>query len=242
MDLSEAHYLTDNLISCEGNLYMKNKDKYRKITKRNWHHYLNEIGWSKFPRKWISFLNKISETHEKNSLFALLQCPQDGDCLYHCIANAFNGYNRWLTYHSSKDIRNEIAESIGEDEFQTLISFYRAMKDADDYDNEWDPYDVRDITQFRKLIKKSGHSYWGDSLLMQIIASHYDINLMIYHSPDDETIQCYKMLSQYDESKKTICLWFEENHFQLIGYYNGDHMSCMFLEGQLPQELVSISN
>lgn len=241
MDILNQHYLTDTLLLQENSLYATTTGTtLRKVTKSNWHHYLCEIGWSKFPRKLITFLNQLSETREKNSLFGLLQCPQDGDCLFHCIANALNSHNKWLTYHNSKDIRTTIANSINEDDYQTLISVYRAMKDADDYENEWNPHDVHDIDEFRQLIKQSGHSYWGDSLLIQIIASHYDFNILIYHSPDEENIQLYTLV-QYEDSKETICLWFESNHFQLIGHYNGDQMISVFPVGSLPQELLFIS-
>lgn len=240
MEISNSHYLTDTLLIQDNSLYTITKRSLRKVTNNNWHHYLNQVGWSKFPRKWITYLNQLSEVRSKNSLFGLLQCPQDGDCLFHCIANALNSRNQWLTYHNSKDIRSTIADSIDEDDYQTLISVYRAMKDADDYENEWDPHDVRDINQFRDLIKQSGHSYWGDSLLIQIIASHYDINILIYHSPDEEMIQLYTLV-HYDPLKDTICLWFEFNHFQLIGHYNGDQMITWFSVGELPQELYLIS-
>ena len=240
MEISNSHYLTDTLLIQEKILYKVTKRSLQKVTKSNWHHYLNELGWSKLPRKWITYLNQLSECREKNSLFGLLQCPQDGDCLFHCIANALNSRNQWLTYHNSRDIRSTIADSIDEDDYQTLISVYRAMKDADDYENEWDPHDVRDIDEFRKLIKQSGHSYWGDSLLIQIIASHYNFNILIYHSPDEETIQLYTLV-HYDASKDTICLWFESDHFQLIGHYNGDQMVSWFSVGELPKELYFIS-
>lgn len=236
-----AHYLTETLILQDESLYkVSNGSQLKKLTKSNWHHHLNDIGWSKFPRKWITYLNKLSKNHEKNSLFGLLQCPQDGDCLFHCIANSLNSRNQWLTYYNSSDIRSIIADSISDEDYQMLISVYRAMKDADDYENDWDPYDVRNIDQFRRLIKKSGHSYWGDSLIIQIIASHYNINLLIYHSPDEETIQIYTLV-EYDSTKDTICLWFESNHFQLIGHYNGDQMVSFFPVGKLPHELLTIS-
>ena len=41
----------------------------KEIKKYNWHRILDEYGWEKLPKKWISKLIKYSETYEKNSQY-----------------------------------------------------------------------------------------------------------------------------------------------------------------------------
>ena len=43
------------------------------------------------------------------------------------------------------------------------------MKDADDFDEEWDPYSIDNIEDFKRQLRTSGNNYWGDYLLLNTI-------------------------------------------------------------------------
>ena len=40
------------------------------------------------------------------------------------------------------------------------------MKDAEDFEEEWNPHEIENIEDFRKQLKQSGHNYWGDYILL----------------------------------------------------------------------------
>ena len=79
-------YLTDSIVIKDGKIYSDNKI----IKKHNWHLKLEDLGWSKLHRQWITKLNKLYNPYPNNSLFGSLECGDDGDCLFHCIATALN--------------------------------------------------------------------------------------------------------------------------------------------------------
>ena len=144
-------------------------NKNTKINKNNWHILLNEYGWEKIPLPWIKKLNLLSSAKQKNSKYGIYDCEMDGNCFFQCIANALNDKDRLESkQYNHSDIRSMIADLITYDIYKTLISYYRIMKDADDFDEEWDPYNIESIDDFRRQIRESGHNYWGDYLLLNI--------------------------------------------------------------------------
>ena len=62
-----------------------------------------------------------------------------------------------------------ISNNISKDQYNFMISTYRIMKDADDFSEGWDPYEVNSLEDFKECIKTSGHVYWGDYMLLQLL-------------------------------------------------------------------------
>jgi hypothetical protein len=234
--MTECYYLNDHLYLQNGCTYLEEGSNKILVQKHNWHRCLKDIGWKKLPRKWITELNKLSTDKEKNSLYGILSCPGDGDCLFHSIANALNESQDFLSFNTGKDIRKEISESITEDAFDMIIECYRAMKDASDFHDSWDPHEITDLSQFKQCLCEGGHEYWGDSLLLQLISSYYDMNILILSND----VGPYPMMTEFHKEKPTICLWFDENHFELIGHFNGQRMISYFTT--LPKEIQSLYN
>ena len=90
--MDEEYYITDNIRLFNGKMeYRRNdKDDFKPILKKNWHHILNEYGWEKINKKWITKLNKLMNKKEKNSLYGIFDCDSDGNCFFQCIAQALN--------------------------------------------------------------------------------------------------------------------------------------------------------
>ena len=59
-----------------------------------------------------------------------------------------------------------ISDNLTEEQYDTIINYYRIMKDADDFDENWDPYSIHSIEEFKEKINISGHEYWGDWILL----------------------------------------------------------------------------
>ena len=85
-------------------------------------------------------------------------------------------------YYSSEDIRRFIAESITEEQFTNIISIYRCMKDVDDFDENWNPYDIKSLDDFKNELMKTGHNYWGDHLIIQLLMDTLQVNIFILTS------------------------------------------------------------
>jgi len=237
-------YLTENIILKDNKTYYKTKDKYKKVTNNNWHHILQEFGWSKISLPWIKILNKLSSQVNKNSPFAILDCESDGDCFFHCISNALNEYNRFNADYESKDscdIRHLIAESITEEKFNEMIGYYKIMKDVDDFDEGWDPYEIKNLKDFQSILKESGHNYWCDYILLNEIVKILELNILILNCNDDlKDYSIYNTLIEYNPEYDSIFLLFEDNcHFKLVGYFD-DHKITSYFTENIPTEFLKL--
>lgn len=239
-----SYYLTDTIYLTDNKMYYDDMGSRKEIKKYNWHTILNEYGWEKLPKKWISKLNKYRETYEKNSCYGLLDCEHDGDCFFHCIASSLNEKHKYNTLYDSTDIRELLSDSITDDQFTTLITTYKIMKDADDFDECWDPYAIENKSDFQKELLESGHNYWGDHLLLQILISVLEVNIFILNSNSESNeYSIYNTLNEYNYDYDTICLLYEDEcHFKLIGYFDGDRMISYFTNKTLPLEIQKLYN
>ena len=243
MNDNNDYFLTDDLKINHGSMFFRESGTFKTVTKRNWHHALASYGWGKLPKRWITKLNKLSSRSEKNSLYGVLDVASDGDCFFHCIAHALNEKNESTdVFYNSNDIRNIIAKSITKEQFEMMISYYRIMKDANDFDESWDPHEVESIDDFRAILNTTGHSYWGDYMLLQILIQVLHLNIFILnHNSDPEECSTYNTLNDYNEKYDSICLLFtDECHFKLMGYFNSSRMISYFTDKTLPKELLKL--
>lgn len=237
-------YLTESIILKDDKTFFKDNEKFKKINNNNWHHYLCDFGWFKLPLPWVKKLNKVSDKYQKNSPFGVLDCSSDGDCFFHCISNALNDYNRFNDDYeilNSSDIRSIISESITDENFKEMIGYYKIMKDINDFDEKWDPYEIKDLQSFKNIIKTSGHNYWCDYILLNKIIDILKLNIFILNSnKDDKIYSVYNTLIEYNSNYDTIFLLYEDDcHFKLLGWFDGDNMISYFTEN-IPSELLKL--
>ena len=231
-------YLTEDIVVKDGYIYHKDK----LVKRHNWHLILEEIGWEKLNRQWITKLNKLHNPYPNNSLFGCLECGDDGDCLFHCISSSLNTL-KTTEYYDSQDIRNKVANSVTKEQFNDIIGCYRCMKDLDDFDESWDPYKIDTLEKFKEELCKSGNSYWGDHLLLQLIMKTFDINVFILSQDEiNDSYEPYPIFSSYDKTKHTIILIHENSaHFKLLGHFN-NIMITNFTDSTLPLEIKRLFN
>ncbi len=209
-------YLSENIVIKGGAMYHSDK----LIKRHNWHIKLADLGWEKLHKIWITKLNKLHNPYPNNSLFGTLECGDDGDCLFHCISHALNSVAD--DYYDAQDIRNKIADSITQEQFNNIITCYRCMKDLDDFDESWDPYEIDTLSKFKEELQKSGHSYWGDHTILQLIMNTFNLNIFVMTQDEiNDSYEPYPMANIYDPNKQTIILLhLNESHFKLLGHYN----------------------
>ena len=235
----EAYYLTDNIRLYNDKMEYKKDDIFLPIKKYNWHRILNEYGWEKIHKPWITKLNQLSVKKEKNSRFGILDCESDGDCFFHCIANSLNERDiNTDNYYISDDIRKLISDNISQDQFNLMITTYRIMKDADDFSEGWDPYEVSTLEDFKNTLNTSGHSYWGDFMLLQVLSEILKVNIYILNTNEYQNeYNVYHTMCEYKRDYDNIFLLLENScHFKLIGYFD-EKMITYFRSDEIPIEL-----
>jgi len=241
--MEELFYLTDKIVLSKGKMFYNKVNKNIKINKNNWHIYLNDYGWEKLPKQWIIKLNKFTSHKNNNSKYGIYDCEKDGNCFFQCIANGLNDKHRYdYLQYNHEDIRNLIAESITEDIYKNLIKYYRIMRDADDFDEEWDPYSIENIDDFKRQIRQTGHNYWGDYLLLNTIIQVLKLNIFILNS-NEKDYSVYNTLNDYNSEYDSIFLLFVDNcHFKLIGSFDDNLMISYFNDKNIPEELINLLN
>ena len=117
------------------------------------------------------------------------------------------------------------------------------MKDINDFDESWDPYEIDSLDKFKEQVMVSGHEYWGDYLMVQLINKLFQLNIFILTQNEIEEIyEAYPLALLYDNINPTIILLHENNsHFKLIGHFQ-DYMKVYFTHESLPLEIKKLFN
>ena len=236
----DKYYYTDTIYLQDTNIYYDKDNIKKKVKNYNWHKILNEYGWEKLNLKWIKKLNNLIVFVPKNSLFGVLDCGGEGDCLFHCISYALKSddvFNINLNYEVS-DLRQIACDNIDIEKYNEIISIYKLFKDSDDFDEDWDPYEI-DFDEFKEILLEGGNNYWGDNIIINILKEKLNINIIILSSNNiTNQHNYYPLLYEFDEKLKTIILLFEDNmHFKLVGYFD-DYMITLFKN--VPQEILKL--
>ena len=231
------YYLTDDLFIRDNKMYYQDT----LVKSHNWQRSLRDYGWEKLPKQWIRLLNKHLEKPRNNSLFGILDCGENGDCLFHCISYALKDIND-DTFDATY-LRNVLSENITEDEYDMIILNYRILHDSGDFDETWDPYKVT-YTKYKDDILKNETEYWGDIHLLILLKKYLGINCIILYSNDFmDTYYHYPLSDTYDPTLKTILLLYEnEMHFKLIGYFMNGNMIVSFTNDTIPHEIFKMIN
>jgi hypothetical protein len=236
--IDDKFYLTDNIFIQDNHYQIIVNNKEKKINYLNWHHYLDSIGWKKLYKQWILKLNKFSENKLKNSPLAYIDCGEEGNCLFHCIAYAMSDIinGKILT---QKDIRQKLANNISNEMFNNIIEIYRIMEDYDDFEEDWNPNKIKTLADFKKELILGGNNYWGDHIIIQLLSQTLKLNFLILNTNFIENIyEKYNLLQEYNSKNETIILiYLDLNHFQLFGYYKDNMMQYLFNDNNLPIEI-----
>jgi len=205
-------------------------NKKIKINKKNWKKYLKDYGWAPMPLNWRNMLD--------NRDFGILDCGSNGDCLYHVFAeglnlnNIFNGDVDSL--HDVKNIRHIAADGITPENFEIILDNYKCDNDF----GLWDPETVDTIEQLKTEIMEEGDNFWGDHIILQLIQDKLQLNVILL----DENDIHYMVNDIYKYDKTIIIYYLNNNHFQLIGYFNGNYMQTIFNKDEIPESIKNIYN
>ena len=256
MSICIDNYISDNIFIRNNKLYYnKSLNKDIKITNNNWHKYLDEYGWGKLHLNWIKRLNKSTRDKEsksdkrKNSSFGVIDCGGSGDCFFSSIIESLNSDREIYDQYDVKMLRTLLADSITEDKFKPMIEHYRILQDIGEFMDEWDPYKVTNVDEFKEELKKEGTNFLGDYIILQLFQELFSINIIILNSTQyqlgpDSTCGLFKLYNtgiRYSKDNNTIILSYEdEEHFRLIGHLQNRNMLTLFDDMNLPIEIKNI--
>lgn len=232
------YYITDTIFIEDDIYYHENKGKTHQIKEKDWHIHLSGYGWNKMNIQWIKILNKLSLEKKKNSLFGVLDCGGDGNCLFNCINYAINGYDNALAIEK---FREDFSDSITEEDFKSIIEIYKISKNCGEFKEDWDPYEIT-YEEFKEKIKIGGDEYWGDFLILNLIKDYLNVNFVVLYSNDiTGEYYNYPIFFEYNDDLMTIILFYEnDNHFKLVGHYNMNRMIYNFKKDNIPNEILRI--
>ena len=251
--MTERLYLTDVLF------YFKNKLSYQedenedviKLNNKNWHKYLDGYGWEKLPYGWKRRLKSPGA----NFRYGVLDCGAQGDCLFHCIAEALNDCRDIdNTKHDIQSLRNMTSEMITDDNFVTILENYKCESESGFFNGDRDPNSIKTKEELMNEIKKVGNNFWGDHILLQLIQERLKFNVIILNSEKldyfndkqteldiEERFTIHPMACDLKKYETTIILYYEDGmHFQLVGIFDRCDMLTKFKYEQLPAELLEV--
>lgn len=236
-------YITDRIFILNNQLFYETDNRKIKFNKNNWHKYIVDYGFEKLEMGWRK---RLKSENSKNSLWGVLDCGGDGDCLFLCLEEAFkNFYSPENEDFSAENIRNYAANQINKNNFDLILTTYRLEEETGEFLGEWEPSKIKNIEELQNEIRKPGNSFWGDHTIIQLLEQALNINIILLNSENEffENLK-YKIQSRgnkFYSDRRTIILYYYLNcHFQLIGYFNGNKMQTIFTFEQIPKEFKKI--
>ena len=237
--MSEKLYISPSLYYYDNKLF-HDAEKPILLNSKNWSKYLEEYGYEKISKKWN---NRLCEKY-KNSLYGVIDCGSNGDCLFHCIAEALHDKTDIDNEKLSIEIlRQKASEKVDDNNFDIILENYKCEIETNVFEGLWDPSTIKSKDELREEMCKCGDSFWGDHIILQLLQEAFKFNTIIFNSGEYDnnfTIHPLCSLEKYDD---TILLYYQEGyHFQLLGYFIDNKMKTVFKRHELPKKLIEIYN
>ena len=181
--------------------------------------------WQDISKEW--------KTKLMSDNFVMKNCLSDGNCQFRSIETALTN-SGYKTNH--KHLRNIIAKyitKIENSEFFNIIQNYRIEKQHGEFVGDWDPFLIKNKSDFIKQIKQTGFHFQGDYITLSLISKAIKIDIVIFN--DDYTIT--DLSNPEDLQQKIIILFYDSKHYQTIGIKKRINVQTIFLRTQLPKEL-----
>lgn len=238
-----------SILTIDDDLYVINElGNPIKLTLRNWTNLLED--WMRMERQWVVIINRIIVSLNKHvktpSMYGIKECAQGGDCMFGCIAEAFNSVQEKYKY-TIQDIRNEAIKNISAENFEILKNEYITAKESNEI--SWDPSELKTYEDLQKLISEPG-TVWGDYSILDLLRQSMNFNVIIFRDeqiyskeervPLRDKYKLYNTMFDFNRNYPTIFLYYiEDVHFQLIGCFFTDtkEIKVLFDYNEIPEEI-----
>ena len=204
-----------------GSLYYQDKRLFHesgiRVSRKNYWD-LNDYGWT-----------NLDKSLNLNPYLGILDCGGDGDCLFKCIAEAYNNL-KIEDFIDTEYLREIVSKSISKKLYKSSIENYKIQKQINELNGFWDPDSIENVNEFREIIKNK--SFWGDYLCIEILSKKMKLNFLVLDTN-------FNVIFSKDKYKKTIVLiCIEQTHFQLLSYFNGEKICTLLTKNQLEKSLL----
>jgi hypothetical protein len=125
------------------------------------------------------------------------------------------------------------------------LGIYKALFDNGDFDGEWNPHDINNIEELRKVFKTTGDKFWGDHICLGLLQKALNINFILMKTDfgieTDDSRYFYPICEDIYENESYIILYYtDEIHFQLVGYFDENLMKTVISYENLPINFVEM--
>jgi hypothetical protein len=242
-DVPDKYYISDDIYYDFGlESFYKEKETegennllIKKITNSNFKKEFIDYGWEE-----LDFLWNI----ELGDKFMLLDCGSNGDCLFHCLAEALNLDNIYRgdvsNLYDVEILREKASHEILDTNFEFILQNYKIEKIENEFQGDWDPYVIDSKEQLCQELCKTGNNFWGDHIIIQLLSQSLKKNIIVLNADEDfEQLSLNRIETM--GSKGNIMLYFENScHFKLIGKFNGKKITTVF--NSVPKNLLNLEN
>jgi hypothetical protein len=146
--------------------------------------------------------------------------------------------------YSVENLRYKAASQITEQNYRLILETYKSEVEIGEFEGEWDPNSIQSKEDLQKEMMKCGDSFWGDHIIIQLLAQALELNFIILNDDNEFAEQNFRLQRiglDLDKTRNTIILSYYSNiHYQLVGYFNGNYMQTLFPFHEIPPEMVQI--
>lgn len=172
---------------------------------------------NKFKSLGVKWKLRLGENYQN---WIVKDCGGNGDCFFASLGTALNIH--------SNSVRKAVADQITEKNWKTILSTYLIQKNIGQFNEDWDPDNIRSLKDFQDLIKKP-KIIWGDHNLICLAQRAFSVNIIPLKRKRGEPSVIYNILD-FDKSRNNnIFLDYlsDKEHFRLTGYNNSTIKYCL---------------
>lgn len=150
-------------------------------------------------------------TNVRRSRSRLIDNPGNGDCLFHCFKQATN--NRYTV----KDLRKAVADSIDQDQFETLRVIYDGAVTEKEFGVMADYNFMQGVQCLPHLkARMMTNRYWGDEMALTTLEKFTGIKALVIKDSPARGAFFASRIDDTFQSDRYLLLHLSGNHYQLL--------------------------
>lgn len=191
--------------------------------------------WTELPSSWKKKL--------LSNNFYIKNCLGDGNCQFRAIATALLDNTKISRKLTHTDIRETIAKYIRKltiIDFRNILDLYKLEYTQDNnFQGNWNPLKIKTKKEFITYLLKGGFDFQGDNITLSLISSALSVDFIIF---DNENMNIINLTNDENINKYIIILYYDNNHYQTIGYKIEGKVVSFFKRKNLPKDIKLIIN
>ena len=175
--------------------------------------------WSVLDDNWNEFYQ-----FESSNKLVLKKCIEDGDSQFRAVGAPLKMSPKKLR----KLLGDYILEKLNETDFENILEEYKQKVSNSHYTFTWDPFSIKNKSQFVKHLKKNGFHFQGDQTTLNILTNAVKTDIVIFNQ---ETYTVSELSHIYNNF---IIVMMNKQHYQTIGIKSNKKIQTLFEWNNLP--------